>query len=197
MNCELYKAILSRNYHHFSSVSDTRVLSALLSTISSVPFCPKWYLTAAVAAAWSSCSILKTAVRTSDPTLALSQCLLVTNEFLPSFYSPWQSYVSTHYSDSHPMFTPTKWQGWVVCAVSSAKQVSAFLLTPLLRPVQLMPLAGRVLTVTEEDSGLLIPVIIVTIVFRILDPKSSWSGVTLVRVWEIRKRHGTYSQSHE
>ena len=43
-------------------------------------------------------------------------------------------------------------------------------------------LAARVLTVTEEDSGLLIPVIIVTIVFRILDPKSSWSGVTLVRV---------------
>ena len=38
--------------------------------------------------------------------------------------------------------------------------------------------AARVLAVTEEDSGLLIPVIIVTIVFRILDPKSSWSGVT-------------------
>ena len=91
MNCELYKAILSRNYHHFSSVSDTRVLSALLSTISSVPFCPKWYLTAAVAAAWSSCSILKTAVRTSDPTLALTYYLLVTNGFLPSFYSPWHT----------------------------------------------------------------------------------------------------------
>ena len=88
--------------------------------------------------------------------------------------------IVTHTRCLHP---PSDRGGWCVqCSVLSQASVSFPPYSAAEASAADDSLAGRVLAVTEEDSGLLIPVIIVTIVFRILDPKSSWSGVTLVRV---------------
>ena len=168
----------------------------------SVPFCPKWYLTAAVAAA-DSCAILRpavTAVRTSPQPPATTQLLVTFGDgklFWQTWMSvartPWDSYVIT-WAWPPDVTLCDRGGGW--CELVSAPRQCQ--LSSVLRgqwPLQLT-CAGPEYSESRRRGVSWDWSLVTVSPSCVTDHQASWSGPWLTGIlweWEcgIQKRHAT------